>query len=386
MSRMSNPRLGGTLPDQNPGLVFTRNVMTRGMRRCGASAWITVSVLMIALPAGAQTTRKWEFEFHAGGGTVSTLPDGTSSLPAAGSPFTTIVGTTSRRIPSFYFGDGARLLNQVNAALGLALTITPLDPLLQSSLSERERGAIFGFRLSRAITRRYGVEFSVDYGRSPLVLRQSVLDGIEVTRASYVPAFAALISTGPFVGPTVTSVSTYDQKKGSQILATGAITINLLTSGRAIPYVTAGAGYAAHTGATPSASLEGNYRFQTEGRFPMNETDSVALRTVIDEGAVGVFGGGFKFLLSRRWGVRFDLRALINEVSTETLIDTRARQSSATPSGAAASRSTPSLQFSNNSSLGQSSLGGPALGGFRAFEGTGWQTRTNLSAGLYVRF
>ena len=363
--------------------------MTRATRRCGASPWIgavTVSVLILAVPAGAQTTRKWEFEFHIGAGTVSNLPDGTSSLPAAGPPFTTIVGTASRRIPSFYFGDGSRLLNQVNAALGLAPTITPLDPLLQSPLAEREQGAMFGLRLSRAITRRYGVEFSVDYGRSPLVLRQSVVDGIEVTRASYVPAFAALIGTGPFVGPTVTSVSTFDQKKGSQILATGAVTINLLTSGRAIPYVTAGAGYAAHTGGTPSVSLEGNYRFQTEGRSPMNETDSVALHTVVDEAAVGLFGGGFKFLLSRRWGVRFDLRALFNEVSTKTLMDTHSRQASGTPSGAAASRSTPSLQFSNNGSLGLSSLAGPALGGFRAFEGTGWQTRTNISAGLYVRF
>jgi hypothetical protein len=340
----------------------------------------------MAVPADAQTTGGWEVEFHVGGGPVSDLPDGAASLPAAGPPFTTVVGTTSRRTSSYYFGDGALLLNQVNAALGLVPTITPLDPLFQGPLFERRRGASFGLRLSRALTGRFGVEFSLDYGHGTLALPRSVLAGIEATRASYTPAFSALIGSGPFVAPTVTSVSTIHEKDGRQILTTGALIVNLMTSGRVIPYVSAGAGLAANISGTPSASLEGNYQFQAIGRYPMSETDSVTLRTAIDESAGGVFGGGLKFSLSQRWGLRFDVRAFVNKVSVETMLDTHSRPSSATPSGAAASLSTPSLQFSNNSGLGSSSLADPPLAAFRTFAGRGWQTRRNFSGGLFLRF
>jgi hypothetical protein len=274
----------------------------------------------------------------------------------------------------------------VSAALGLGPTVTPLDSLLQGFLAERERGASFGIRLRRAITRRrLGVEVAVDYERSSLVLSPSVLAGIEATRASYGPAFSALIGTGPFVAPTVTSVSTTHETEGSQILTTGALTVNLMTEGRAIPYVTAGAGFAVRTGGTPGASLEGHYQFQTLGRFPMNETDRVSLQTAVDESAVGVFGGGLKFSLASRWGVQFDLRALISKVSIETTLDTNSRASPSAPAAAAASLSTPSLQFSNGG-VGPSSLSGPALNGFRTFEGSSWQNRMNVSAGLFLKF
>jgi hypothetical protein len=339
------------------------------------------------VPAAAQRPRNWEIEFHVGGGPVSDLPDdGSVGLPAAGPPFTTVVGTPSRRASSFFFGDGALLVNQVNAALGLAPAIAPLDPFLQRPLFERERGATFGFRLSRAVTRRFGVEFSLDHERGTLTLPPSVVAGIEATRASFVPAVSALIGSGPFEASTVTSVSSFEEKRVSRILTTGALTVNLMTSGRAIPYVTAGAGFAAHTGGTPRASLEGNYQFQILGRSPVNERDSVALRTEIDEGVVGVFGGGLKLSVSRRWGLRFDLRAFVNEVSVETMLDARSSATSAAPAGAAASLSEPSLQFSNSGSLGPSTLASQSINGFRTFEGRGWQSRTTVSGGLFLRF
>jgi hypothetical protein len=363
--------------------------MTRWTRPSGFSAWLgalAVSIALIAVRAEAQTNHKWEIEFHVGGGQVSDAPDGTANLPAGGPPFTTVVGATSRRTSSFYFGDGALLLSQVNTALGLAPAIVPLDPLFQRSLFERQSGPSYGFRVSRALTRRFGVEFSLDDQLGSLVLQPSVLAGIEATRASYITAFSALIGSGPFVAPTVTSESTIQRKAGHQILTTGALTVDLIASGRAIPYLTAGAGFASNVGGTPSASLQGNYRFQTVGRLPMNETDRVNLRTAIDDGAVGVFGGGLKFSVARRWGVRFDLRALVNKLAVVTLMDTRSQASSAMPSGAAASQSTPSMQFSNNAAVGPSSLSGQSLNGFRSFEARGWQTRMMVSGGLFVRF
>jgi hypothetical protein len=363
--------------------------MTRWTRPWDLSAWlgtVTVSVVFMAVPADAQRPRNWEFEFHAGGSFVSDAPAGTASLPAAGSTFTTVVGTPSRRISSWYFGDGALLFNQANASLGLGSRITPLDPLFESSLSDPQSGASFGFRLGRAITRRFGAEFTLDYGRVPLVLRPSALTSVEGARASYVAAFTALMGSGPFVNPAVTSVSTIAENEGSQITTTGALIVNLKTSGRAIPYVTAGAGVRANAGGTPSMALEGHYRFQPLGLFPVDELDSVTVRTSIDEGVVGVVGGGLKFAFSRRWGARFDVRALFNKMSVETFVDTRSRPASGTPAGAAASFSTPSLQFSNNGTLGPSSLAGPPLNGFRTFEGSDWHNQTNLSGGVFLKF
>ena len=81
-----------------------------------------------------------------------------------------------------------------------------------------------------------------------------------------------------------------------------------------------------------------------------------------------------------------DVRAFFNKISVETVVDTQLRPASGTPAGAAASFSTPSLQFSNNGALGPSSLAGPPLRGFRTFEGSDWHNQTNLSGGVFLRF
>jgi hypothetical protein len=363
--------------------------MTRRTGSRGAPGWFVaaiVSVLFMAVPLDAQRPRNWEVEFHVGGNFVGVVPDGTASLPAAGQPFTTVVGTPSRRVSSWYFGDGALLFNQANAALGLGSKITPLDPLFESSLPDPQDGVSYGFRLGRAITRRFGAEFTVDYRRGPLVVRPSATAAVEAARTTFISAFTALIGSGQFVSPTVTSVSTIAENDLNQVTATGAFIVNLKTSGRAIPYVSAGAGGRVNGGDMPTVSLEGHYSFQPLGLFPVDEVDSVVVRTSIDEGVVGVLGGGLKFAFSRRWGARFDLRALFNKVSVETLVDARPRPASKTPSGATASFSTPSLQFSNTGTLGPSSLAGPPLSGFRTFEASDWHNQTNVSGGVYLKF
>ncbi len=364
---------------------------------CGAlPPWLGVtlmaSVLSMATPGWAQeTVGKWEIEFHGGGGLVNNPTDGTGNLPTAGPPFTSVVGTTSRRTSSWYFGDGAVLLNQVNAALGVAQAITPLDPVLKRSLADRRRGASFGFRVSRAISRRFSAEFTFDYAPGRLTMSPAALAGIEASRASFTSAWNALIANGPFLRSTVTSVSTIHDRDGKQTFTTGALNINLKTTGKVIPYATAGAGLIAKIGGTPSASLTGNYQFQTLGPFlfPVNETDTVTLRSSIDDSVAGVLGGGLKYFVSPRWGIRFDVRAFLNKASTATVVDTRPSVSVVTtqlPSGVTASFTTPSLQFSNNAAFGSSSLTGSPLTGFRSFSGSGLQSHMNVTAGVFLRF
>ena len=156
-------------------------------------------------------------------------------------------------------------------------------------MSDIQDGASFGFRLGRAITRRFGAEFTLDYGRAPQALRSSAVAAVEAARDSYLAAFTALTGSDPFVSPTVTSVSAIEEDERSQITATGSFLVNLRTSGRAIPYVSVGAGVRGSAGEMPRVSLEGHYRFQPFGLFPVDEIDSVVVRTAVDEGVVGDF-------------------------------------------------------------------------------------------------
>jgi hypothetical protein len=345
-------------------------------------------LLSLAVPSRAQTSLPWEFEFHGGGGFVNDPAlDGTSSLPTPGASFTTTIGTTSRKTPSWYFGDGATLLNQVNAAVGLGASIIPLDSVLRSSMLNLPSSTSVGFRLSRAISRRFSVEFTYDYNSARWQLNAAALAGVEATRASYLSAFNALLATGPLQKAVVTSGSGNLDQRGRQTFTTGALNINLKTTGKLIPYATVGAGAILNIGETPSVSLAGIYQFQILGFYPVAEHDTVMAKSVVDNKFVGVGGGGLKYFFSRRWGIRLDVRAYVSRRVVATSLDaTPTTLTSSQPQGAIATFTTPSVQFSNNSAVGPSSLGPPAVADFRAFTGSGTQSVVNVAGGVIVRF
>jgi hypothetical protein len=337
----------------------------------------------------AQTAAStWEVAFQVGTGTVSNLPGGTASPPPADPLFTTVVGTPSLKTSSWYFGDGAVLLNQVNAALGAAAAITPLDPVFARSFVDDQRGTSVGVRVSRRLSRRFSAELAFEHGVIRLRMDPAVIPIVEAARASFVPAWTAVIANGPFVSANVTSESALHDGRGRQSLTTGALNINLRTSGKLVPYATAGAGFLVTTGEAPSASLTGHYQFQTLDQIPVNETDTVRLRSSVDNGPVFVVGGGLRYFVSPRWGIRVDIRGLFNRVTTTTFVDATPSVMSASPSApaiVAASLTTPAVQFSNNVIFGPSSLARP-LNDFRGFEGSGVQKQVNTTAGVFFRF
>ena len=96
--------------------------------------WIAALLMVIApTVAAAQTTAskptsRLELEAYGSIGRMLDAGEATLSLPAAGAPITTSNPMfPSRRVPSWFFGDGATLLNAVNEQLGLTARITPLD-------------------------------------------------------------------------------------------------------------------------------------------------------------------------------------------------------------------------------------------------------------------
>jgi hypothetical protein len=102
---------------------------------------------------------------------------------------------------------------------------------------------------------------------------------------------------------------------------------------------------------------------------------------------VAVLGGGLKYYLSPRWGVRVDARWYLSQNAIDNLIDTSNAVALGTPAGSVASATIPAIQFSNSPSTGiQSSLSAPTLNGFRVFEGGGIQRQLSTTAGLIWRF
>jgi hypothetical protein len=185
----------------------------------------------------------------------------------------------------------------------------------------------------------------------------------------------------------VTSVATVHDHSGQELLATGALNINLRTQGRAIPYFTVGGGGIFSLGDAPSATLVGNYQFSFSGA-PHNESDAVRLHyRVPDHAAAGFFGVGMKYYITPHYGIRGEVRDLVSGYHVDNLLDAAPTVATLTPADAIGSNGSPSLSFSNNPSTGfPSSLSAPALSNFRTLAGSGILHQVEMSLGIFFRF
>lgn len=388
------------------------------IRRCCLIAFLCGGALVAGVsPVSAQS--KWEIEVHGGGITRTNSTTGTISMPGPGETFTTagiypppapqvIVVSSSRRISSWYFGDGALLFNQAAAAVAanpVAMTqafpgrIVALDSLLGRSLGEARHGGIFGLRLARAVTPRLAVELNMDYSPTSLQVTAANRDAIEATRASFISAFNGLITANP--SRVLNSLaSTADVKNGSggELFTAGMIVVNLKKTGTIIPYATAGAGMIATTGTMPAVTLTGNYRYLNPSGSPINETDTVTAKQDRDRRTgAGILGGGLKYHLSSRWGIRIDARVSLSKNTTTTVLDASPNAVlGGLPIGRGTLNADPTLQFSNNwtdpittlgvTSVARSTLSGPTVSAFRTFSGNGLSSHAHITAGLSWRF
>jgi hypothetical protein len=392
----------------------TRRSFSSSILATGLAASLTVLVA-----AGAQAQeRKWEIELH-GGGTLPTNPtSGIAALPGAGAPFTTagiygppappiLVVATSRRVSSWYFGDGAVLFDQASSAVSanpVAMTapfpgrIVALDPVLGRSLGRVDRGGITGVRVSRAMTRRLSAELSVDYALSAIRVAAPNRDTIEATRASFISAFTDLIASNPSrVVRSVTSTATVEGERAHHLFTSGALVIHLRPGARVAPYASVGAGLMAIRGERPSARLTGNYQFSGPTGALFNETDTVTVTDRRDTRSfAGILGGGVKYDLSPRWGVRLDARVFVTGNPGNTNLDAEPNAAfGQTPTGRVTLNADPTIQFGNSpnpvtglgvTALAPSSLSGPAVTGFRAWSGEGVTIHTSVAVGILWRF
>jgi hypothetical protein len=357
---------------------------------CGAPAWAQV-----ASPPSATTSQaKWEFEVHVGGALGNQPAAGTpiDRFPA-GETFATLTGRLSRYASTWFFGDGAALINQIAAGfvvVPVSARMAPLDPVLTKSGIDRRRGVNFGGRVARRLTPRWSAEFSVDSLSSTLDLNDAARSGLEASRASFGPVWNGIIATGggvSFTNPdTSATLALTDGSNARQTILTGGVNFALSTTTRLVPYLTAGAGALIRSGDLPSATLTGNYRFTFGGLAPFNESDVVKVQFAAkDRAAVGLFGGGVKYALTPRQGLRVDVRVHTSPNSIDTLVSATPSRVLGTPAFFIGSATTPSLVFSNTSVV-RSNLTGPAIADLKTFTGSGRELQTSLTVGYFLRF
>ena len=328
---------------------------------------------------------RWEIEGAAGVG-VGSLTSGTTALPGPGAPIATSTPIfPSRQTSSWLFGDGATILNGANAALGLGARVTPLDSAL-TALGLDSTGFAVSFRVRRTITRRFALEFSLDFLTESSAISDQLVAAAGTTEATAQAALTALIASGPFNAAAVTTTSSMNGGASREIATTGALVWRFRPEGRWSPYATFGGGVLTGAGDLPSLTLEDSYHFLILNSVPIAETDRVVLHYERESAPIAVIGGGLRHAFSSHWGLSVDGRVFLGGHSPHLLLDASPSVTTGTPAGFVESFTNPAIQFSNNASTGrQSTLSGAAIQGFEAV-GAGRDTRVLISVGVFRRF
>ena len=353
------------------------------------SCLLFTPVVAAGQAAGASAeSKRWEIEVFGGAalpnppssGTAVTLPPG-PPLPTSSPIF------PSRQISSWFFGDGALLLNDVNAAFGVAARLAPLETGLTTSGLDRQGEAAAGVRLRRALSSRVALEVGIDTGLSGQDLSDGIAAAAEASRQTFEAALRGLLASGPFSNVNVTATRTVNEGSARELFITAALNVHLGQLGLFEPYLTAGGGIARSIGSGARTTLEGRYRFSILGTFPIDETDRLTLRAQRETTPVAVVGAGLKRGLSDRWALRIDGRVLIGPGSHRVVIDAAPSSAAGSPGAFVESFTHPSVQFSNDPGTGRlSSLSGPRVEDLEVFRSEGIGTRVLVTVGLAARF
>ena len=359
---------------------------------------LTAGVLFGLLPAFARAQNAarpgpWTIELYGGASSASGSSSGTpiATFPA-GTPFTLASGQPSRAVSSWYFGDGAALLNQVLAqfAAGSGTTfarLAPLDAALRAGGGSQQSGGAFGLRVGRALTPKLTVEFNVERGMAGLGLSDAMKTALRDGSDSFKDAFQGLLNTAPVTNLAVSSTLTMSDKPTQQTRLAGAVKWTVLSRSRIEAYVTGGGGLIRNSGENPQAILNGRYTFRLFGTFIMDETDRVVVTVTQPKSSVmGLVGGGVTYDLSSSAGLRVDVRLLMNSTKEVTTLTAAPNVTAASPSQVLPTSAgiSPGIQFSTQTGV-RSTLSG-ANQSLTLFTSSGLNKQIAFTLGIFKRF
>jgi hypothetical protein len=347
------------------------------------SVLVSAAIPALAQPAAAPPSRAWTIDVHGGVINGAGALSGQGQLPPPGEPYSVAVMFQSRKVPTWFFGDGPLLFNQFRAASPpqqVAIPgIVPLDDTLQRGIVRHGGGGVFGARVSRAVGGRFGLEFTVDRHGTARRFTDDVGSAIETTRRTYAEAMAGFWARQ---SPATTELTITDDF-GSELVIAGAVNVTLTRSARLESYVTIGAGAAQALGDAPAFTIIGHNRPLQGDVVALDETDRFTVTTEARPGAVFLAGGGVMRSIGSRGGIRLDARMQMTQ-------DRMATRVSATPSVAAdiqivvVRAVTPTIVFSAFPPIPNSLSA--TLTDFESFAGSGTRTQVSLTAGYFFRF
>lgn len=362
-----------------------------GEARSGQAGGRTPARQSAAGPSLWQGNQKWEVDVYAGGAFGGDPDGGTAGTLPVAEPFTAPNGAASSYVSTWMFGGGASFINQAAAAFGSAVSarISPLNSMLTAASLTHQRSAAAGGRLIRRLTPRYSVELALDLSSVRPALTSTARNQMESTRASFVSVWNGIIGTGAglFQSPQVAAtLDIAESGRSWEAAITGALEMRLWSTPTIVTHATFGAGVIRRTSDLPEATLTGSYQFQFGGVAPLSERDVV--RAHYDSGSnspIVLFGGGMKYYLSQKHGIRGDFRVHVASNSIDTLVDATPSITPGSPTFSIASFTNPAIVFSNHAGV-RGNLTGPPISDLRIFEGSGWSTNASITAGYFFRF
>lgn len=344
--------------------------------------------------AGAQVPeRRWHLDV-LGGLSLFDLPSsGEAALPPPG-PLLPTSGLTnpSRRVPTWFLGDGASLLNGTNAGFGVAGRLAPLDPALNQLGLSGSNAPAFGLRIRRQMSPRLSLEFGTELHAGAVELDPDLLAAVEQARAGFEAGFTGLFTSGPFTNVNINAETATSGTSSRELVFSAAVryTFGAGSSNTVTPYFTLGGGVIHRLGDLPRVALTGDYQFTVstpQAQVSFSESDSLTIRYEQGANLVGIIGGGLHRRLSDRTGLSLDGRAYLGRQTLTMRLDSAPEVETRTPGAFIESFTTPAVQFSNNSTSGRgSTLSGVPLNGFKAFTTNGLQVRYVVTAAVQIRF
>ena len=334
---------------------------------------------------------KWTIELYGGGSAGSASTSGTAIEGfEPGVPFAVESGQISRAVPSWFFGDGALLLNQAVAHFSNITGtpfpgISPLDTALLAPGGTPGNGAVVGIRVGRSISAKLAVELSVERSLAPIDLNDDLKAALQAGSDSFKAAWQGLLGTAPVTNLSVTSTLTMDDGSGGSTRIAGAAKWTVFSGDRLEGYLTGGGGFILNGSEGPSAILNGRYTFRYFGLFPMDETDRVVVRVTPPKNSLmGIVGGGATYDLSSSTGLRADVRLMLNSTRDVTSLTAAPAVARLTPANVLTSVTSPGLQFSTQANI-RSSLSAPNAN-VTLFTGSGLSRQIAFSLGIFKRF
>lgn len=291
-------------------------------------------------------------------------------------------------MPSWFFGDGAKLFNEALAALGRAEAIIPIDPAITGPAVDQTLNNAFGLRVTRALTPILALELAGDVSTATYTVRESTKSSLNATSDAFVAAFGGLVASGQgvaFTSPSLTSSFTWANGTGADIVSTVSLVLHPKKDSRFRPYVVVGGGVAASVGEA-QATLTGHYSFRVPLGGTVDESDNVTIHFGGGFGLAGVAGVGMNLRVTRGSGIRVDARGLFLENHVATSIEAHPSAVASNPAQAVWSFTTPAIQFTTNPSSGFPSSLDTSLSGFTTLHPSGFYSRASVTVGYFWRF